>query len=463
METRMTSTQATARYPIVPPAPNVPAEDPPAWRVLRDFPRNTLSSWPEAAFNVPIRRRRIFGIDGVLINDADAVRHVLTTGASNYKRTIAFVRLFRPLVGNGLFLAEGDAWRMQRRLLAPIFTPASVANFIPHFQVAADDLMQRLSETASEANLAAAFRDAAADAALRSMFTLPEPSLRRRLAVMAPGYLTGPGAPNVFDVMARSEQSWQWPMRRRHRYLKEWFAAFDDIIAERRRTGPPELSRDMLDLLLAARDPETGDALNNDDIRYQCSTMLAAGFETTARLLFWAAYLLCLDPAEQERVRAEVIGAPSATGKQGHVPRWPLLRQVLLETLRLYPPAPLITREAIAPDRVLGVDIQPGTQIFISPWVIHRHRQYWDQPTVFMPSRFKDQPVPWTSGNFIPFGGGPHICIGAAFAMAEAEIILATVLTFFRISAVDTQPVLPVGRITNMPSYEPRFRLERIN
>ena len=138
------------------------------------------------------------------------------------------------------------------------------------------------------------------------------------------------------------------------------------------------------------------------------------------------------------------------------------MREVLLETLRLYPSAPLLTREAIEPDTILGIDVQPGAQIFISPWIIHRHRKYWEQPNAFIPARFKDKPSPWTSGTFMPFGAGPRICIGAAFAMAEAEILLATLLSRFRISLADTKPVLPVGRITTMPSYEPMFRLDPV-
>ena len=217
----------------------------------------------------------------------------------------------------------------------------------------------------------------------------------------------------------------------------------------------------MLDLLIAARDPDTGGALDDADIRDQCSTMLGAGFETTARLLFWACYLLCLDTEEQERLRAEVTAAPLGdTATMDDLRRWPAVREVLLETLRLYPPAPIMMRQAVAADTVLGIDIKPGTIITIVPWLIHRHRAYWEQPTAFMPSRFRGKAMPWTSGTFMAFGGGPRICIGAAFAMAEAEIMLAALLSRYRISLADTEPVLPVARGTLMPSYEPRFHLE---
>jgi cytochrome P450 len=445
---------------IIPPAPKVHPKDLPGWRAVRDFTRNSVSAWPDRAFELPIYARRIFGITGVLVNDPEGTRHVLTTNAANYVRAVPFIRFFRPLVGNGVLLAEGAAWKAQRRLLAPVFTPASVGRLLPHFQVAADAFVEDLTGR-QEVNLSVALQNATIDAALRALFTLPDHGLRHRLAAMVPGYVSGPGAPNLLDGFARTEHSWPWLQRRRTAYLRPWFDAIDDMIAERRRRGPTDHPIDLLDLLLAARDPETGTALDDADIRDQCSTMLAAGFETTARLLFWACYLLSLDTTEQERVRAEVIAAPlGQTPSMDDLRRWPAVREVLLETLRLYPPAPLMVRQAVARDTILGIDVKPGTLVYISPWLIGRHRKYWDQSAAFVPSRFRDKPMPWTSGTFMPFGGGPRICIGAAFAMAEAEIMLAALLSRYRISLADTKPVLPVGRGFLMPSYAPLFRLK---
>jgi cytochrome P450 len=142
---------------------------------------------------------------------------------------------------------------------------------------------------------------------------------------------------------------------------------------------------------------------------------------------------------------------------------WPRLRQVLFEALRLYPPAAYISREAIADDVVAGEPACAGTQAWISPWVLHRHRKYWDNPTAFTPDRFMGKLSPWTGGGaFLPFGAGPRICIGATFAMAEAHMMLATLLSRFRITLDAARPVMPVARITTAPSYEPSFRLERI-
>ena len=140
---------------------------------------------------------------------------------------------------------------------------------------------------------------------------------------------------------------------------------------------------------------------------------------------------------------------------------WPSVRQTLFEALRLYPPAAYITREAIADDTLPGEAIQPGTLIWISPWVLHRHRKFWSQPTAFMPDRFASKPASWNNDSaFIPFGVGPRICIGATFALAEAQIMLATLFSNFKIKRDDPRPVLPVASVTTAPSYEPLFNLE---
>jgi cytochrome P450 len=163
-------------------------------------------------------------------------------------------------------------------------------------------------------------------------------------------------------------------------------------------------------------------------------------------------------------MRTEIMAfPPERVSTLDDLLNWPRLRQTLFEALRLYPPAPHITRDAVAADTVMGEEVRPGTQVWISPWVIHRHRKFWEHPTAFIPDRFTGKPSPWTgTGTFLPFGAGPRICIGAAFAMAEAQIMLATLLARFKVSLDSARPVLPMGGITTAPSYEPQFRLERV-
>jgi cytochrome P450 len=457
----------TPLQPVVPPAPKVHDKDLPGWQALYKFNRNTLSSQPQRAFDEPVIRRCIFGLESLLINDPDGVRHVLATAMDKYKRLVAADRILGPLGGTGLFLAAGSQWRQQRRMLAPMFTPANVGLSLPHFMAAALGLANRIAGAHSTnlcANLSLAFQEATREAVLRALFSLPDSAERARITAMVRYYLAGPGRPNLFDAFAPTTGSFGFALRSRRRFQKEWSATIDAIVSARRERRGTAASADLLDLLLAARDPETGQALSQVEVRDQCSTMIVAGYETTARLLFWATYLLTLDLAEQHRLRAELVSfPPERVSSLDDLLNWPRLRQVLFEALRLYPPAAYISREAIADDVFAGEPVRAGTQAWISPWVLHRHRKHWDNPTAFTPDRFTGKLSPWTGGGaFLPFGAGPRICIGATFAMAEAHIMLATLLSRFRITLDAARPVLPVARITTAPSYEPSFRLERI-
>jgi cytochrome P450 len=181
-------------------------------------------------------------------------------------------------------------------------------------------------------------------------------------------------------------------------------------------------------------------------------------------LLFWASYLLTLDLHEQERLRAEVAAfLPERLSSLEDLANWPRLRMTLLETLRLYPPVAHLVRETVTDDEIVGEPVKARSQIWVSPWVMHRHRKFWQQPTAFIPERFTGKVSPWTTnGAYLPFGAGPRICIGAAFAMAEAHIIMATLLRHHRIIRIDSRPVLPVSRVTIEPSFTPMFRLERV-
>jgi cytochrome P450 len=369
--------------PVIPSAPVVHPKDLPAIRLLFGSIRNSLAIWPDHAFDVGFRRNKLFGIESVLVNEPAGVRHVMATNVANYVRPAILPRLFRPLAGQGVFLAEASAWRRQRRLLSPSFTPHRVNILLPHFIAAGNGLIHQI-EGQSSADLLAAYKTAALDAVLRALFSMPDQEKRARLGDLVREYFTGPGSPNILDAFASSEASFGFALRGRRAFQKRWSAAIDAIVAARRGTPHDTDHRDLLDLLIAARDPETADALAADEVRDQCATMIFAGYETTARLLFWTSYLLTLDRDEQARVRAEVAAFPpervTTLDDLGH---WPRSRLVLLEALRLYPPVPIMLREPVE-------DV--GQRLYS----LRRHRKHWQHPTAFIPDRFAGQPSPWT-------------------------------------------------------------------
>jgi cytochrome P450 len=444
---------------IVPPAPPVHANPLPSWRLLLATLRNPLNAYSEDSFRLRSGRVTILGRTAIGVNHPDGVKHVLTTHVARYGRPVAAVRAIRWMMGNGLFLAEGDAWRGQRRMLAPIFSPAHIGELLPHFHEAGRSLLLRL-EGRSQATLSSEFNRATLDAVLRALFSSPADTLGKEIARLTRHFLDGPGRPTFFDTIARSESDFALLNGPRRRFQVDWHRAVDALIQRRQQETAGRDTRDLLDILLAARDGETGAALSAEEVRDQTATMLFAGFETTSRLLSWAAYLLALDQEEQALVREEVAAfPPDRIGSLQDLHNWPRLKCVLLEAMRLYPPVPQLVRQALEPDEVLGERVAPGDLMWISPWTLHRHRDHWDHPTAFMPQRFAGQPQPWMNGAYIPFGGGPRICIGASFAMAEAQILLANLLRRHRIALVDNRPVLPVGLITTLQSHEPSYSL----
>lgn len=449
--------------PIIPPAPYVHPEDLKTPRLVVETLRNTLGNWSKNAFDIPFGRRKVLGVDSLLVNDPAAIREVMQTGMANYVRPLAAVRPVRPLAGAGVLLSEGAEWRSQRRMLAPAFTPGAVESLLPHFHAAAGGLAERLASQ-PRANLADAFHQAALDAVLRSLFSLSAGPEQVELAAMARDYVATAGRPSFLDGFARAESDFAFAGGARRRFQTRWFAAVDRLVAARRARPAAGDHADLLDRLLAVRDAETGQPLSDAEVRDQCATMLFAGFETTSRLLFWASYLLCLDGAEQTRLRTEVRAlTPERVATLDDLHHWPRLRQVLLEAMRLYPPVPVTMRQVVTPHVLCGETLGKGCLVWISPWVMHRHTQFWENPTAFMPERFAGKSNPWvTEPAYMPFGVGPRICIGASFALAEASIILATLLSRFEWSLESARPVMPVGGVTTAPDHEPWFRVEAV-
>ena len=446
---------------IEPPAPKVHPRDLPTWRLLFEMGRSSVGVWSDRVFEQLYPRGRALGLDTLLVNDPEGVRHVLTAPTGRYSRPVAFARMIRPLSGTGLLLAEGDAWRRQRRLLAPLFTPANLGALLSHFITASETMAERL-QASPRANLARTFHETALDAVLRALFSASATDGSGRFAGLVRTYVQGPGRPSVFDGFAKREDDFAFASGARRRFAAGREKALKALIAARRQALQLSGPSDLLDLLLNTRDGETGESLSDTEIADQAATFLFAGFETTSRLLFWASYLLALDQGEQARLQKEVDGfPPERVQSLDDLRQWPALRRTLLEALRLYPPAPNMTRLAMEDDIIGDERVKRGTQVWISPWVLHRHRRFWTHPTAFIPERFKDEPSPWTGmGAFIPFGGGPRICIGAGFAMAEAQIMMARLVHRFAFSLEDDRPVLPKASITIAPHVEPWFRLE---
>jgi cytochrome P450 len=464
----MTTTDLTLDDAFVagpaPPAPVPPVDDLPWWRAVARLNRNPITSWPRRCYEERICVRRILGRTMVLVNEPALVPQVLGESDGAAVRPVASKRMLRPGTGNGVLLAEGVDWRRQRRILAPAFTPRHIATLVPHFVAGTERLLARLAAgDRAHVNLAALMQETALDIAARSMFSLSIDDRAASIAANLTRYQREVGRFTVWDLFARAEDSFAFALRGRQRFSRDWFVEVDRVMAERRRLIGPRDGRpaDVLDLLEAARDPESGEGLKPFEIRDQVATLLGAGFETTARALFWTCYLLALYPAHQERVAEEVrsrlAGAPPTAVALDDMK---LLRATLLEAMRLYPPAAIVSRQAARPVTIDGVAIPKGAFLSVAPWILHRHRRHWPQPDAFRPARFlgREREI-LQGGAYIPFGTGPRVCLGAAFATTEALVVLAGLLRRERIVLADARAVEPVAIITTVPSIEPNFRL----
>jgi cytochrome P450 len=442
---------------LTPPIHAIRSTDLGPFALLRTLRGNALAMWGRRAYERPAVVGSFFGRIQVLLNDPDAIQHVLVRNAANYARPGLSRRLLAPLLGDGLLLAEGAAWRHQRRTIAPILAPRSMPVLTQHVATVAAEFRDRMAAQAGGAvALLPEMQLTALEIAGRSMFSLEMAELGGPMRALLTRFALQLARPSILDlVLPPAVPSLREGARRRFR--AEWMALIGSIV-DARAGLPAQGPRDLFDLLLAARDPETGAGFNRAQLCDQVATMILAGHETTALALFWSLALLAQSPEWQDRVAAEVAGAdlgPDAAADA--VTRLPVTRAVVSEALRLYPPAFVITREALSRDVAHGTIIPRGATVSIAPWVLHRHSTLWADPHSFDPARFlPDQDLP-PRFAYLPFGAGPRICVAAQFAMAEAILVLATLVQAFHVRSPDIASVRPVARVTTQPDRPAHF------
>ena len=447
------------RRPLVPPSPPRASADMTALGRMAAMRQSAIATWGPRAYQDDVVQGRFFGRSSFILNTPDAIRHVLVDNYENYTRTPPGIRVLRPMLGEGLLISEGRAWKHQRRTLAPAFTPRAVAPLVPHMIAVIDGTIAKLRETSSETvDLREAMQRMTLEIAGRTMFSLGMGRHGATLRDFVMEYGTRLARPHFLDLLL--PLAWPSPQDfARARFRRRWTAFVAMLMAERRAAGKNEGAplRDLFDLMDAARDPETGKSFTDAQLGDQVATMILAGHETTATALFWSLYLLALDPETQGRVAAEVESASVEGGLE--LERLKFTRAVIDETMRLYPPAFLIARAATAPDSVAGLPVKRRDVILIAPWLLHRHEKLWRDPDAFVPSRFMAPAPPPDRFAYLPFGVGPRVCIGAHFALVEATLALARLIGAFRVGLVDHEPVLPIGVVTTQPDRSPQFRI----
>lgn len=427
--------------------------------MLEAIRTNPLRLWSEEAYNLPAVRQDLLFRPMVLLNSPAMVRHVLVDNSRNYRRTAASIRLLRPLAGRGLLLAEGDAWRRQRRTIAPTLAPRAMPLLMRHAAIAAQEWRTGLAPRAASGpvDLLEAMQSLALDIAGRAMFSVDLGPFASEMRAL----LQGPGQrasrAYFFDLVLPAAIPSPRDLLRLS-FRRRWMGLISRIIARRAASPAVAEARDLFDLLTTATAAEgtAGFRLLRDEV----ATLIIAGHETTALALFWSALLLADNPDAQSRIAGEArnldLGSEEAAAALEHLP---FTRAVVSEALRLYPPAAMIAREALCADQAGDAEIPAGATVMIAPWVLHRHRALWTEPDRFDPSRFMPGAPPPDRFAYLPFGAGPRVCVGASFALAEATLVLAVLARDYVIERADDLPVRPVVVITTHPDRAPPFRL----
>jgi cytochrome P450 len=447
----MTSTPATASFPV----PYAAAERQ-SWRALAAGLRNNaLAGFPPRAFEEMAVARSFVGHQQIILNDPAAIRHVLIENAENYRRTASIFRLLGPVVGNGLFLADGNDWRMQRRTVAPAFAPRMMPSVAAHAARACDRLVDELAAASdAEIDLFARLQLLALEIAAAALFSIDlsreGPALRAALQA----YSAELGRPTLLDFLLPHG----WPTPRswaRRRFRRQWMSRIAALLAARRAAPEADPPGDLFEMIAASGTSE-------EALVEQAATMLVAGHETTAVALFWSVYLVASLPEVQECLAAEAAPLDlSPAAAAASLPRLVQTRAVVDEALRLYPPAFSVVRLAKSADKAGDIEIPARAVVLIVPWVLHRHRRLWRNPDSFDHRRFLPGAEPPARFSYLPFGAGPRACVGAQFALTEAVLVLARLMQAFRIELTDDQPVLPLATITLQPDRSPPFRLYR--
>jgi len=438
-----------------PPAP-YPLEKPLGlFARIATMRRNPIEIWTRAHYERPVMvGRTVFGKRAV-VSDPAGVRRVFLDNVGNYRKDDLQLRILRPGLGNGLLTSDGEAWRAQRRSLAPLFTPRQVAAFADAMAEATRQGVERLRRSAGQGiDMSYEMARLTLEILEHTLFSSGLGRDAGEFQVAVTRYFDTVGRISLWDLMGLPAILPRLGLTK-GRATIEWFGkAVADIVGARRKLiaegiAPP---RDILTLLLQAQDPETGRGMPEEDLRANIVTFIGAGHETTANALTWTLYLLSQSPDWRERVEAEATAQLEAGPMETLADRMPVTKAVLEEALRLYPPAALLTRTAIDADEIGGKAILPGTLVTVSPFLLHRHRTLWERPDEFDPDRFlgpnRDRIDRFA---YIPFGAGPRVCIGMGFALQEAIIVLAYLTRAFRFDLAEGHLVRPVQRITLRP------------
>lgn len=443
---------------FTPPKPASRPEKTSLLNYARAFRRDILSAQPAKLYHAWMAEFKTPFFRSFLINQPSLIDEVLKHNPDAFPKSERIREGLRPLLGNSVFLTNGDVWKRQRRIIDPAFEGGRLRDTFPAMQAACEAAVKGMiarhaasGEEVLEIEQVTSF--AAADIIFRTLFSIPITNeIAAEVFTQFRAYQRNQPILNLaaFVPMPR------WMPRFHRRDTKKTARAIRKLITrlvEERAvaiaagTAPDDLATKIMTM----HDPETGAQFSSEEMVDQVAIFFLAGHETSASALAWTLYLLAADGAVQDRVAQEIEAAvPAGTEIVfSNLSKLRLTRDVFREALRLYPPVPMMVREASSAQEFRGRDVPEGAQIVLSAWHLQRHERLWDQPDVFDPDRYQtENGKKGLREAYMPFSAGPRVCTGAGFAMIEGVLMMASLLRAFRFDTVPDRTPVPVAHLT---------------
>ncbi|MDC7710857.1 cytochrome P450 [Vogesella indigofera] len=429
-----------------------------------------LSGLFERSYHMKMGHVHLPGLDLYMINEPSLVRKVLIEQAERFPKHALLDRILKPLLGSSIFTTNGETWQRQRSMMDEGFEHARLKTVFPLMNAAAQAMLDRLDTVADgrDYDIDIEMTHVTADIIFRTIMSVP---------------LEGEDAKKIFEAFLRFQEMaprialpimyklprWMTPWldsmksRKAAEEIRSLLATFIRPRFDAHRSGIPSEDQDILAALLDAKDKNDGTGFSFEELLDQIAMLFLAGHETSASALAWAHYLMTMSPEVQERMHEEVVAVAGERELMfTDIKKLELVGNVMKETLRLYPPVGFFAREATEATLMRNKKIKPGASIMISPWLTHRHRKLWERPDEFDPDRYQtDASRESLRCAYMPFGQGPRVCIGAAFAMQEAVLILAQLVRRYRFTTIPGYQPEPVGRLTIRSDNGICLRIER--
>jgi len=435
---------------MIPPKPKPRPNRVSLWRYLKLFRQDLLSAQPARLYHAWMAEFKTPFFRSFLINQPELIDIVLKARPDDFPKSSRISEGLRPLLGDSVFLTNGEVWRRQRRIIDPAFEGGRLKDTFPAMLAAAEASVARLRPRAgSEVEMEEVTSHAAADVIFRALFSVPidheiaaqvfekfrtyqreQPLLNLAAFVPVPHWMprfhsrkTRQNAQEIRDLIGR--------------------LTADRAVAIEQGKAPDDLATKIM----TTPDPQTGECFDTQEMIDQVAIFFLAGHETSASALAWTLYLMALYPEWQEKVaqEADALDDPSFATMS----RLKVSRDVFREALRLYPPVPMMVREATCPEQFRKRDVPKGAQIVISPWHLHRQDRLWDNPDGFDPARWRTENGKTCQRQaYIPFSTGPRVCTGAGFAMVEGPLILSMLLRHYKVETIEGKTPVPVAHLT---------------